>query len=186
MVRCFKVMRITHDEELRCGQHADQKGLLLFLALQEFRPPEHMGVDFASNLIRDAREETRYHPQSDVPDQQQVYVALSGFLATGEGAEHEGPLDLRMRQGGSQHVCETTCFQDEAVDLGVEGMRSVRRVGDPIPILAGGDESEPTEFLEFLLYRPHTRSRTALNLPRMKRAAGRAEQEAKNLGAGAG
>jgi hypothetical protein len=79
-------------------------------------------VDLAPDLLRYAREEVGYRPESDVPDHQQVHVAVGGLLAARDGAKHEGPLDLGMCQGGSQEIRETACFQNEAVDLGVEGM----------------------------------------------------------------
>ena len=47
------------------------------------------------------------------------------------------------------------------------------------------DEAKPAKFLKLLLYRPNARSRAALDLPHVKRAAKCTEQETKYFGTGA-
>jgi len=178
-------MRLAHNEELRRGQDAHQEGVFLSLAFQELCPPEHMGVDLAPDLFRDTREKTGHRPESDVAEHQQVHIALGSFLTAGDGTEYESPFDLRIRQDGSQEIHEPTRFQDKAADFRVKGMKSVRRVDNPIPILLRVNEAKPAKLLEFLLYRPNARSRAALDLPHVKRATRCAEQETKYLGTGA-
>jgi hypothetical protein len=124
-------------------------------------------------------------PQSCLPDDKQIDVAMGLFSPTGNGTKDECNVDLQRLQRLAQHVNQSGGFENKVANVGKQWMEIARAVIGAVPIFAGLHQAQPAQTPQLLSYRHDVQSGAALDLAQIQFLLRRTKQQPEDFGLGA-
>lgn len=140
-----------------------------------------MGVDLTSESVSHPGEHLAQPAEADVADDQEIDVAIRSRGAAGDRSEDEGHADFRMVEGLAKQVCQAGGLDDQAVDVGIEGMPAIGAVERAVPVAPDLHEPQAGEPSEFLPHRAVREPGLPSDLANMQFACPETEQKAEDL-----